>query len=62
MTYASGVNSWQRFGQVEGSGLKEQDLERNPSLSFATIAADPDGRSKVIAAFDWLLTRVKAAS
>ncbi|NPD69783.1 hypothetical protein HN018_28400 (plasmid) [Lichenicola cladoniae] len=51
-----------RFGRVAGSGLKEQDLERTPGLSFAVIAADPEGLSKVIAAFNWLLDRVKQAN
>ena len=49
-----------RFAQINGSGLEEQDLERTPSLSFATIAADPEGQDKVIAALVWLLDQVKA--
>lgn len=51
----------ERFAQVTGSGLTEQDLDRSVGMSVATISADPSGLKKVIAAFDWLLEQVKAA-
>ena len=51
-----------RFGMVIGSNFKEQDIERSPSLSFATIAADPEGAEKVVRAFAWIVERVKLAA
>ena len=50
------------FGQVSASSLQGKENEGWVGLPFATIAADPHGTTKVIAAFDWLLAQVKAAS
>lgn len=50
-----------RFAEVQGSGLKQTDVDGYPSLSLASVAADPRGLEKVLVALDWMLAQVTAA-
>jgi hypothetical protein len=42
-----------RFAAIQGTTLGEADLAKNPALKLSTIAADPDGLSKILAALNW---------
>ena len=46
------------FAKVDGSYFKNGGLEGNPTLRLSTIAADPHGLEKVLAAYTWLFDRV----
>jgi hypothetical protein len=44
----------QRFNTIVGANLKEADLTKYPSISLHTIAADPEGETKILAALKWM--------
>ena len=50
-----------RFGQVTGGNFGEKDLDRLPGVTFAAIAADPEGTKKVLDAFEWVIEQVRLA-
>jgi hypothetical protein len=44
----------EHFNAIRGANLTDGDLTRYPSISLRTIAADPDGETKVISALEWM--------
>ncbi len=48
-----------RFAAVSSSGLADVGLNRDVSLSFAKIAADPDGVGKVVRVWSWVIDQVR---
>jgi hypothetical protein len=44
----------QLFNAIEGANLGEADLTRYPSISLRTIAMDPEGETKMLAALKWM--------
>jgi hypothetical protein len=44
----------QHFNAIVGANLNEADLTRYPSISLRTIAADPEGETKIMAALKWM--------
>lgn len=44
----------EHFNAIRGANLSEADLTRYPSISLHTIAADPEGGTKVISALKWM--------
>ena len=46
---------------MAGANFGEQDLDRLPGVTFAAIAADPEGTKKILDAFEWVIERVRLA-
>lgn len=44
----------ERFNAIRGANLREADLTKYPSISLRTIAADPEGETKVMNALKWV--------
>lgn len=51
----------QKIDAIEGAKLTEMSLTRYPGIALSTIAADPNGSSKVIAALDWMAEQIEKA-
>jgi len=51
----------QRFNTVNGVNFTDADLAKYPTISLNTIAADPDGLNKVIAALTWMEQQIEPA-
>lgn len=51
----------QQFNTVKNANLKESDLTKYPSLSLDTIAADPEGETKVLNALKWMEEQIEHA-
>ncbi len=39
---------------IQGTNFGEADLAKNPAIKLSTIAADPDGLSKILSALKWI--------
>lgn len=48
-----------RFNEIEGVRLTEADLAKYPSISLSTIASDPHGLRKVVAALTWMAQQIE---
>ena len=44
----------QQFNAIKGVNFADADLSKYPSIPLRTIAGDPDGAEKVIAALNWM--------
>jgi hypothetical protein len=47
-----------RFAAIQGANLGEADLAKKPALKLSTIAGDPDGLSKILAALNWTYEQI----
>ncbi len=48
-----------RFAEIEGADLKETSLSGWAAVPLARVAADVNGRAKLISALDWMVQQVK---
>ncbi|MCK1656738.1 hypothetical protein [Bradyrhizobium sp. 151] len=51
----------EHFNEIRGANLREADLTKYPSIPLRTIAADPEGETKVISALKWMEERIDHA-
>ncbi|MFK4726791.1 hypothetical protein ABIE89_007891 [Bradyrhizobium niftali] len=51
----------QQFNAIEGVALKDSDLTKYPSIPLRTIAADPEGETKVLNALRWMEKQIEQA-
>jgi hypothetical protein len=46
------------FNEIRGANLREADLTKYPSIPLRTIAADPEGKAKVMSALKWMEEKI----
>lgn len=51
----------QQFNTIKGANLKDNDLTKYPSIPLRTIAADPEGETKVLNALKWMEEQIDRA-
>jgi hypothetical protein len=44
----------QRINAIEGVNFTDADLKKYPTIPLSTIASDPEGPTKIIAALNWM--------
>jgi hypothetical protein len=48
-----------RFNAINNVSFEEVDLTKYPNIPLSTIAADPDGSAKIIAALTWMEQQIE---
>lgn len=51
----------QQFNTIKDANLKDSDLTKYPTISLRTIAADPEGQTKVLNALKWMEEQIDRA-
>jgi hypothetical protein len=44
----------QRLNAIEGVNFTDADLKKYPTIPLSTIASDPAGPTKIVAALTWM--------